>query len=135
MRVIIQPDDKAIAELVAESICNLINEKPDAVLGLATGSSPLGIYRELIRSYREGIVSFKHAWGFQLDEYSGLPADHPQRYRNVIAETIETTVIGPFNSSVALMRLAGEEGLGHDGLAGLAVLSGADEDGDQTATV
>ncbi|OKL54359.1 glucosamine-6-phosphate deaminase [Bowdeniella nasicola] len=92
MRVIIQPDGDTIAALVAESIVDLVNEKPNAVLGFATGSSPLGIYRELIKAYREGRVSFKDAWGFQLDEYVGLPADHPELYRNVINRDIESQV-------------------------------------------
>lgn len=73
-----------------------------------------------------------HVWVRNYSEHTGLPG---QLCKAGIAETVETTVIGPFNSSVALMRLAGEEGLGHDDLAALAALSGSDEDGDQTATV
>ncbi|SEA74728.1 glucosamine-6-phosphate deaminase [Bowdeniella nasicola] len=92
MRVIVQPDGDSIASLVAESIVRLVNDKPNAVLGFATGSSPLGIYRELIKAYQEGKVSFKDAWGFQLDEYVGLPADHPELYRNVIRTVIESHV-------------------------------------------
>ena len=58
--------------------------KPAAVLGLATGSSPLAIYDELVARYEAGRLSFGRARGFTLDEYVGLPADHPERYRTVI---------------------------------------------------
>ena len=62
----------------------LLDRKPAAVLGLATGSSPMAIYDELAARCDAGLVSFRQARGFTLDEYVGLPADHPQRYRNVI---------------------------------------------------
>ena len=58
--------------------------KPAAVLGLATGSSPLAIYDELAARCDAGLISFRQARGFTLDEYVGLPADHPERYRTVI---------------------------------------------------
>lgn len=58
--------------------------KPEAVLGLATGSSPQAIYDELSLRCTAGEVSFARARGFTLDEYIGPSADHPQRYRNVI---------------------------------------------------
>ncbi|MEZ5201976.1 MAG: hypothetical protein R2742_12025 [Micropruina glycogenica] len=61
-----------------------MRNKPDAVLGLATGSSPLAIYDELARLYEAGEVSFAKAKGFSLDEYVGLAADHPETYHNVI---------------------------------------------------
>ena len=60
--------------------------------GLATGSSPLAIYEELARRSDRGQVSFRQARGFTLDEYVGLPADHPQRYRNVIDEVFVSKV-------------------------------------------
>ena len=63
---------------------DLLRRKPDAVLGLATGSSPLAIYDELANRYSNGRLSFAKARGFTLDEYVGLPADHPESYRNVI---------------------------------------------------
>jgi glucosamine-6-phosphate deaminase len=73
-----------MAELAASAVVRLVSGKPDAVLGLATGSSPLGVYAELIRRCEAGEVSFARARGFLLDEYVGLPADHPQAYRSVI---------------------------------------------------
>src|SRR5512139_2010743 len=84
MEVIIQPDPPAIAGIVADAISALLRPKPTAVLGLATGSSPLAIYDELASRCDAGRISFRQARAFTLDEYVGLAADHPQRYRNVI---------------------------------------------------
>ena len=84
MEIVILPDTKAIGALGADAIGNLLQRKPDAVLGLATGSSPLAIYDELAARCSAGTVSFARARGFTLDEYVGLPADHPETYRNVI---------------------------------------------------
>lgn len=83
MEVIIQ-EPREGATLAADAIVALLDAKPDAVLGLATGSSPLGVYEALAERYRAGEVSFARASAFLLDEYVGLDADHPQRYRNVI---------------------------------------------------
>jgi glucosamine-6-phosphate deaminase len=84
MEIVILPDNTEIGTLAADTIGNLLQRKPTAVLGLATGSSPLAIYDELATRCAAGAVSFERASGFTLDEYVGLPADHPQRYRNVI---------------------------------------------------
>ena len=84
MEIVILPDTEAIGSLAADAIGNLLQRKPDAVLGLATGSSPLAIYDELTARCADGAVSFAQASGFTLDEYVGLPADHPESYRNVI---------------------------------------------------
>ena len=84
MEVIIKQDAKEIAGVVADAIGSLLTGKPNPVLGLATGSSPLAIYDELAARCDAGTISFKHARGFTLDEYVGLPADHPERYRTVI---------------------------------------------------
>ncbi|RYV52334.1 glucosamine-6-phosphate deaminase [Pengzhenrongella frigida] len=87
MEVIIAAPDE-LARLAAGAIEKLILARPAAVLGLATGSSPLGIYDELVRRHEEGGLSFAKARAFMLDEYVGLPADHPERYRNVIEKEI-----------------------------------------------
>lgn len=63
-------------------IAALLQSKPKAVLGLATGSSPVGIYNELIDMYNRGFVSFANASSFNLDEYVGLPVNHPESYRS-----------------------------------------------------
>ena len=84
MEIVILPDNAAIGGLAADAIGNLLQRKPTAVLGLATGSSPMAIYDELAARHAAGTVSFAQASGFTLDEYVGLPADHPESYRNVI---------------------------------------------------
>ena len=84
MEVVIQENAHAIAGIAADAIGDLLSRKPTAVLGLATGSSPLAIYDELASRCDAGLLSFQEARGFTLDEYVGLPADHPQRYRTVI---------------------------------------------------
>ena len=81
-----------LASLAADALEQLLARKPDAVLGLATGSSPLGIYDELVRRHREGRVTFSRARAFLLDEYVGLPATHPQLYRNVIERELVSRV-------------------------------------------
>src|ERR1041384_8042450 len=84
MEVIILADAKEIGAVAADAIAALLERNPAAVLGLATGSSPLAIYDELAARCDAGLISFAQARGFTLDEYVGLPADHPERYRNVI---------------------------------------------------
>jgi glucosamine-6-phosphate deaminase len=84
MEVVILQDRTAIGRVAADAVAALLNRKPDAVLGLATGSSPLMIYDELAARHDAGALSFRQARGFTLDEYVGLPTDHPERYRNVI---------------------------------------------------
>ncbi|WNG83771.1 glucosamine-6-phosphate deaminase [Mycobacterium sp. ITM-2016-00316] len=84
MEVIIVGGPPEIGTLAADAISALLHRKPDAVLGLATGSSPLAIYDELVTRCAAGQISFRQVRGFTLDEYVGLPAEHPERYRNVI---------------------------------------------------
>ena len=85
MRLIIQPDYGMLSVWAANYIAKSINEfEPTEdhpfVLGLPTGSSPLGTYHELTRLYKQGVVSFKHVVTFNMDEYVGLPEDHPESY-------------------------------------------------------
>ena len=87
MRVIIQQDyaqlSKWAAEYVAEKI-NAANPTPEKPfkLGCPTGSSPLGLYRNLIELYKEGKVSFENVITFNMDEYVGLPEEHPESYHS-----------------------------------------------------
>ncbi|MHB9028903.1 MAG: 6-phosphogluconolactonase, partial [Candidatus Latescibacterota bacterium] len=91
MRVIIQPDYETASSWAAAWVvlqirkCNPTPERP-FVLGLPTGSTPLGMYRELIRFHREGTVSFANVVTFNMDEYIGLPEDHPQSYHTFMRE-------------------------------------------------
>jgi glucosamine-6-phosphate isomerase len=85
MRVIIEPNYEALSKWAANYIAaKIIKAKPTAkkpfVLGLPTGSSPLGTYKELIKLNKKGIVSFKNVITFNMDEYVGLPEGHPESY-------------------------------------------------------
>ncbi len=85
MRVLIQSDYASVSKWAAKHVADTINKfQPTAdrkfVLGLPTGSSPLGMYRELIKMNKEGIVSFKNVITFNMDEYVNLPKDHPESY-------------------------------------------------------
>lgn len=77
--VILNKEDANIA--VSNEIINLINSKNDCVLGLATGSTPEGVYALLVDAYKNKKVSFKDVTTFNLDEYVGLADSHPQSYR------------------------------------------------------
>lgn len=81
MEVIVQktPEDGCL--LGARIMAKKVREKPDAVLGLATGRTPERLYRELVRLHREEGLDFSRVTTFNLDEYVGLPPDHPQSYR------------------------------------------------------
>ena len=80
MRVIIDSAEN-IAVLAAQQYVDLLKRKPNAILGGATGSTPLGLYAELVRLNKEGKISFKDASSFNLDEYVGLDGSHDQSYR------------------------------------------------------
>ncbi|XP_019877306.1 glucosamine-6-phosphate isomerase isoform X1 [Aethina tumida] len=85
MRLVILDDSKDVAEWAAKYVTKRINEfnaGPDNyfVLGLPTGSTPLGMYKKLIEFYKEGKVSFKYVKTFNMDEYVGLPREHKESY-------------------------------------------------------
>lgn len=88
MKVIIVPNKehmgKRAAAVIAEGMCG----RPHFVLGLATGSSPLPLYQELIRMNQAGKLDFAGAITFNLDEYIGLPPDHEQSYRRFMNENL-----------------------------------------------
>ncbi|WP_028280757.1 glucosamine-6-phosphate deaminase [Arthrobacter sp. H5] len=84
MEVVILADHQAIGAVAADAVESLITRKPTAVLGLATGSSPLPVYDELARRHAHDGLQFAQAHGFALDEYVGLPPGHPESYREVI---------------------------------------------------
>lgn len=73
-----------VDKVVADEIVQLIQKKPNCVLGLATGSSPLGVYQELIRRYQNHEVSFQKVSTYNLDEYVGISPNHPQSYHYVM---------------------------------------------------
>ena len=80
MELIIQSDPETVSKLAACMIRKQVEEKPDCVLGLATGSTPLPLYRELIRMHQEEGLDFSRVTTFNLDEYIGLAPEHPRSY-------------------------------------------------------
>jgi glucosamine-6-phosphate deaminase len=87
MRVIIQPNYDRVSKWTAAFVVRSINDfqptaKKPFVLGLPTGSSPLGTYKELISLYKKGVVSFKNVITFNMDEYVKLPEGHPESYHS-----------------------------------------------------
>lgn len=101
MEVIIRESAEAGCLLGAKIIANLVREKPDTVLGLATGRTPLRLYRELIRFHRAEGLSFRRVTTFNLDEYVGLSATHPQSYRRFMQEHLFQHIdIGPDRTHV-----------------------------------
>ena len=84
MEVIILPTPDEVGRVAAAKIAAVVRKKPSAVIGLATGSSPRGIYADLRRRVEAGEVSFAEAHGFALDEYIGIPLEHPESYASVI---------------------------------------------------
>ena len=87
MKVVVGNNEK-ISALIAEEFIKVINAKPNAVLGLATGTSPLQVYADLAKANREGRVSFKDVATFNLDEYIGLEGTHNQSYRYFMNENL-----------------------------------------------
>ncbi len=81
VRILKAENPEAVGKLAADQIENLILSKPACVLGLATGSSPLPLYRELIQREKAGRIDFSRVRSANLDEYKGLSPNHPQSYR------------------------------------------------------
>lgn len=88
MKVVILKDAAEVAQYGAEIFVKQINKKSNSVLGLATGSTPVALYEELIAANKSGKVSFKDVSSFNLDEYMGIEGDHPQSYRHFMNENL-----------------------------------------------
>ena len=86
MEVIIQRDYEQMSKAAAQVVVEVLNTKPNAVLGMATGSTPLGLYQELVRLFRAELIDFSRVTTFNLDEYVGLPMTHPQSYHHFMHE-------------------------------------------------
>lgn len=85
MRVVIQKNYENMSKWAAQHIADAINAHKDArpfILGLPTGSSPIGVYKELAAMNKAGKVSFKNVVTFNMDEYVGLPESHPESYHS-----------------------------------------------------
>jgi glucosamine-6-phosphate deaminase len=90
-----------VAREAADRVAALVRRRPDAVLGLATGSSPLGAYAELARWVAAGELDLSRVRGFALDEYVGIPADHPQSY----AAVLDREVVRPLGLAPGAVRV------------------------------
>ena len=88
MRVIISKDYDEMSKTAGSFVRERLLKKPNLVLGLATGSTPVGLYKELIRLHREEGLSFKDVVTFNLDEYCGLSPDHSQSYHYFMRENL-----------------------------------------------
>ncbi|MBC8451288.1 MAG: glucosamine-6-phosphate deaminase [Planctomycetes bacterium] len=98
MEVVILTDPAAVGVCVADAICRLFASKERVNLGLATGSSPLATYAELIRRHAEEGLSLKGMTAFMLDEYLGLPVGHPESYRTYLERSFVDLVDLPNDS-------------------------------------
>ncbi len=93
MRVIIEKNYEELARWAARHVVETIKafqptaEKP-FVLGLPTGSSPVGMYAEIVKAVKAGEISFKHVLTFNMDEYVGLPESHPESYHSFMAHNL-----------------------------------------------
>ena len=97
MQVVIVDTPEEVGGLAAAKIGHLVRTRPDAVLGLATGSSPLAIYAELARQVQDNGLDCSAVRAFALDEYVGLPTGHPESYRAVL----ERDVVAPLRMDPA----------------------------------
>ena len=98
MKVFIVKDYDAMSKKAAKIVRDAILRKPDLVLGLATGSTPLGLYKELIRMHKEEGLNFSKVITFNLDEYVGLPKDHPESYNRFMWDNLFNHInINPSN--------------------------------------
>lgn len=99
MRIVINETVEQAVEFCADQFCRQLTEKPDSVLGLATGGTPQGLYQRLITLQHSGELSFKQAVSFNLDEYLGLAPTHPQSYRHYMQrELFDHIDIDPANT-------------------------------------
>ncbi|WP_069998342.1 glucosamine-6-phosphate deaminase [Cellulosilyticum sp. I15G10I2] len=81
MNIIVTANYEVLSETAANRIAEVIKNKPNAVLGLATGSTPIGLYKKLVTYNKENLIDFSRVTTFNLDEYIGIPASHTQSYR------------------------------------------------------
>ncbi len=88
MEILIEENYKDLSEKAAKIVKESIEKNPGLVLGLITGSTPLGLYEKLIDYYKEREIDFSQVTAFGLDEYLGLPLDHPQGYRQFLKENL-----------------------------------------------
>lgn len=103
MLVIIKENYQEMSTEAAKQVASLIRKKPDCVIGFATGSTPLGLYKELIRMHKEEGLDFSKVVSFNLDEYVGLPPNHPESYHYFMWENLFKHInINPSNVHIPM---------------------------------
>jgi glucosamine-6-phosphate deaminase len=108
MEVIIKPSADEVSDLAARMFQRQLRVKPESVLGLATGSTPLGLYAKLVAIHAAGAIDFAGVTTFNLDEYVGLGPEHPQSYARFMRENLFSKV------NVAPERIHIPNGLAQD---------------------
>jgi len=108
MEVVICADYEALSAAAAKVVAEVVGNKPNAVLGLATGSTPLGLYKELIRMHVEEGLDFSQVTTFNLDEYVGLSGEHEQSYRYFMNENLFGHINVPLESTHVPSGTAGD---------------------------
>src|SRR5205823_12351403 len=88
MLVILKRDDEEISRQAAQLISSAICKKPALTLGLATGSTMVGVYKELVTLHKQGALDFSRVVTFNLDEYLVLPAAHPQSFHHCMHDNL-----------------------------------------------
>jgi glucosamine-6-phosphate deaminase len=111
MEVVIQPDSQKASLIAARIIAQLIREKPHAVLGFATGNTPLQLYKNLVRIHREEGLDFVGVTAFNLDEYVGIPPAHPSSFHSYMWAHLFSQI------NIAKERIHIPDGLSPDVLA------------------
>jgi glucosamine-6-phosphate deaminase len=86
MRVIVRDDYEGVSREAARLVARQVLLKPDTILGLPTGETPVGMYAELVQMSKRGLIDFSRTATFNLDEFYGLSADHPQSYHRYMHE-------------------------------------------------
>ena len=99
MKVIVLNSAAQVGEEVGKIFCDEVNAKHNAVLGLATGASPIPTYEYMTEQYRSGKVSFKDVKTFNLDEYCDLPKNHPNSFYSFMEENLFSKVVEPVAES------------------------------------
>lgn len=124
--IVIVPSADDAGALAANAIAQLVAFKPNTVLGLATGSTPLPLYRALAARVADGL-DLSGVRGFALDEYVGIPVEHPESYRSVITrEVVEPLRLNPDDVHVPDGRLSGIETAGDRYEAAIVAAGGID---------
>lgn len=111
MKIVITKDYEELSEKAAEAMLAVVKSTPNAVLGLATGTTPLGLYARLIEDHKTNGTDYKNIRTVNLDEYKGLPASHEQSYAYFMRHNLfEGLGIAPEQTNIENGMAEDEEG-------------------------